>query len=68
MVPWASGPNSLRISLRRIPNYVNGSFDPKGAKALRAAQAKLAQEQTNLEAEIESIVQKARPSDGGKKQ
>ena len=49
-------------------NYVNGSFDPKGAKALRAAKAKLAQEQTNLEAEIESIVQKAWPSDGGKKQ
>ena len=49
-------------------NYVNGSFDPKGAEALRAVQAKLAQEQANLEAEIESMVNKARHSDGGKKQ
>ncbi len=49
-------------------NYVNGNFDPKGAEALRAARAKLAQEQANLDAELESIVQKSRPSDGGKKQ
>jgi len=49
-------------------NYVNGNFDPEGAEAMRAAQAKLAQEQANLDAEIESIVLKCRPSDGGKKQ
>jgi hypothetical protein len=49
-------------------NYVNGNFDPQGAEALRAAKEKLAQEQANLDAEIESIIQKFRPSDGGKKQ
>ncbi len=49
-------------------NYVNGTFDPSGAEALRAAKAKLAQEQANLDVEIASIVQKCRPSDGGKKQ
>lgn len=49
-------------------NYVNGNFDPKGAEALRASQTELAQKQANLEAEIESIVQKVRPSDGGKQQ
>jgi hypothetical protein len=49
-------------------NYVNGNFDPKGADALRAAKSKLSQEQASLDAEIQSIIQKSRPSDGGKKQ
>jgi hypothetical protein len=49
-------------------NYVNGNFDPKGSEALRAAQAKPAQEQANLEAEIQSMIPKARHSDGGQKQ
>jgi hypothetical protein len=49
-------------------NYVSNTFDPKGAEALRAAKAKLAQEQANLDAEIALIVQKCRPSDGGTKQ
>jgi len=49
-------------------NYANGNFDSKGAEALRAAQATLAQEQANLEAEIESMIHTARHSDGGQKQ
>lgn len=47
-------------------NYVNGRFDPKGAEALRAREAKLLQDQANLEAEIRAIVQKHRPAAGNK--
>ncbi|WP_019448059.1 hypothetical protein [Cupriavidus sp. BIS7] len=41
-------------------NYVNGRFDPKGAEALRTAEAKLRRDQGKLDAEIRAIVQKHR--------
>ncbi|WP_439685540.1 hypothetical protein MNJPNG_08975 [Cupriavidus oxalaticus] len=47
-------------------NYVNGRFDPKGAEALRAGEAKLLQDQANLDAEIRAIVQKHRAAAGNK--
>ncbi len=47
-------------------NYINGRFDPKGAEARRARDAKLVQDQANLEAEISEIVQKHRAAAGNK--
>ncbi|MBP0624076.1 hypothetical protein J8I82_29780 [Cupriavidus sp. LEh25] len=43
-------------------NYVKGRFDPKGAEALRATEAKRRQDQGKLNAEIHAIIQKHRPS------
>lgn len=48
-------------------NCINGRFDPKGAAAARAADGKLKQEQAELGAEIQAIVQKHRSSTQGKK-
>lgn len=48
-------------------NYVNGRFDPQGAEALRAAKAKLAEDQAKLDAEIRGIVQRHRPPAPGNK-
>ena len=43
--------------------YVGVHFDPKGAEALRAQQAKLASEQVRLDAEIAGIIKKhSKPS------
>jgi hypothetical protein len=39
-------------------NYVNGRFDPQGAAASRGQKARLAAEQTKLDAEIQEIIQK----------
>jgi len=39
-------------------NYIGNHFDPKGAEALRAREAKVASEQMKLDAEIASIIQK----------
>jgi len=39
-------------------NYVGNRFDPKAAEALRAQEAKVAQEQATLDAEISKIIQK----------
>ncbi len=41
-------------------NYVNGRFDPAGAKALHQQQVKVAKEQADLNSEIAEIVRKAR--------
>lgn len=41
-------------------NYVNGRFDPTGVKALQQQNAKIAEEQANLNREIAEIVRKAR--------
>lgn len=43
-------------------NYVGERFDPKGARALREQQAKVAGDQASLNSEIAAIVQKHRPS------
>ncbi|MBD2261081.1 hypothetical protein [Pseudanabaena sp. FACHB-2040] len=43
-------------------NYVGDRFNPEGAKRLRAEKAKLEQEQAALDAEIRSIIEKARQS------
>jgi hypothetical protein len=43
-------------------NYVNGRFDPAGAKALQQQNGKAAEEQANLNREIAEIVRKARMS------
>lgn len=43
-------------------NYVNGRFDPVGAKALQQQYRKAAEEQANLNREIAEIVRKARMS------
>jgi hypothetical protein len=43
-------------------NYVGNRFDPEGAKRLRAEKARLTQEQTVLDAEIRSIIEKAKQS------
>ena len=43
-------------------NYVGNHFDPEGAKRLRAEKARLKQEQAALDAEIRSIIEKARQS------
>jgi len=48
-------------------NYVNGRFDPKGAEALRSAEAKRRQDQGKLDAEIRAIVEKHRPPAADKK-
>ena len=47
-------------------NYVGDRFDPKGAQALRAAEAKLKQEQASLDSEIRAIIQKHRPPEAAK--
>jgi hypothetical protein len=39
-------------------NYVNGRFDPQGAKARRAQEAKIAREQAKLDDEIRQIIEK----------
>ncbi len=41
-------------------NYVNGRFDPAGAKARQQLNGKVAEEQANLNREIAEIVRKAR--------
>lgn len=41
-------------------NYVNGRFDPAGAKVLQQQKGKVAEEQANLNREIAEIVRKAR--------
>lgn len=41
-------------------NYVNGRFDPEGARALHRQNAKVSEEQANLNKEIAEIVRKAR--------
>ncbi|WP_374616055.1 hypothetical protein [Thauera aminoaromatica] len=41
-------------------DYVDNRFNPKGAKALRVADAKVADEQAKLNAEIASIIKKHR--------
>ncbi len=41
-------------------NYVGNRFDPRGAEALRVADAKVADEQAKLNAEIASIIKKHR--------
>ncbi len=41
-------------------NYVNGRFDPKGAKALQEQNAKVEEEQIRLNKEIAEIVRKHR--------
>lgn len=47
-------------------NYVGNRFDPKGAEALRVADAKVADEQAKLNAEIASIIKKhRRPGSSG---
>lgn len=43
-------------------NYVGDRFDPEGAKRLRAEKARLKQEQAALDAEIHSIIEKAKQS------
>lgn len=43
-------------------NYVGDHFNPEGAKRLRAVKVKLEQEQAALDAEIRSIIEKARQS------
>lgn len=43
-------------------NYVGDRFDPEGAKRLRVEKARLTQEQAALDAEIHSIIEKARQS------
>lgn len=43
-------------------NYVGNRFDPKGAEALRAHEARLASEQAKLNAEIASIIKKQSPA------
>lgn len=43
-------------------NYVGERFDPEGAKRLRAQKARLKQEQTALDEEIRSIIEKAKQS------
>ncbi len=51
-------------------NYVGNRFDPKGAEALRVADAKVAAEQAKLNAEIANIIKKHRkqvPSGAGGK-
>jgi len=35
-------------------------FDPEGAKALRAGKVRLKQEQANLDAEIQAVIEKAK--------
>lgn len=47
-------------------NYVDGRFNPAGAKARRAAESKLAQDQTQLDAEIRAVVQRHRRPAPGK--
>lgn len=39
-------------------NYVDGRFDPEGAKERRAVLAKVAAEQAKLDAEIARIIKK----------
>ncbi|HEY0720753.1 MAG TPA: hypothetical protein VGE50_05825 [Gammaproteobacteria bacterium] len=47
-------------------NYVGNRFDPKGAEALRAAEAKATAEQAKLNAEIARIVKKhSKPDSSG---
>lgn len=41
-------------------NYVNGVFDPAGARVKREQESRLAQEQAALNAEIEEIVKRHR--------
>ena len=41
-------------------NYIGGRYDPQGAAAIRANNAKVANEQANLDAEIRRIIQKAK--------
>ena len=43
-------------------NYVDGRFDPKGAEASRTAEVRQSEEQVKLDAEIQAIVRKHRPS------
>jgi hypothetical protein len=48
-------------------NYVNGRFDPQGANAHRAQNAKVAREQAELDNEIRQIIEKhGKPSQGKK--
>ena len=39
-------------------NYLNGQFNPEGAKAYRDAEQRLRSDQQNLDAEIAAIVKK----------
>ncbi len=43
-------------------NWVDGRFDSRGAAQRAAAQAKVTQEQANLDAEIAAIVKKHSPA------
>lgn len=43
-------------------NYVGNRFDPQGAKRLEAEKARVKQDQAALNAEIQSIIEKARES------
>jgi hypothetical protein len=48
-------------------NYIDNRFDPKGAEALRVAEAKVSAEQAKLNAEIVGIIQKhSKPRVSGK--
>jgi hypothetical protein len=49
-------------------NYVNGRYDPQGANAHRAQNARIAAEQAELDKEIREIIEKhGKPSSQGKK-
>jgi len=51
----------LRVFPEENPaNYVGDRFDPKGPEALRVADAKVADEEAKLNAEIASIIKKHR--------
>lgn len=47
-------------------NYVGDRFDPKGAEAMRSAEEKRIGDQHKLDAEIQGIIQKHRPTVAGK--
>jgi hypothetical protein len=43
-------------------NYIGNHFDPQGAKRLREENARVKQEQAALDAEILSVIEKAKQS------
>lgn len=49
-------------------NYVDGQFNPEGARRLREQKAKLQKEQAALDAEIQAVIDKAKRNNQRKSQ